>query len=100
MVFISLIFLVFREVLEGVIEKSKMEAYGVTLADLYNSINNNNLIIPGGRQDTGLGSFNVEVPSILETPRDVYNIPIKVSQNAIVTFGDINLCKKDFYGFR
>ena len=33
------------EVLEGVIDKSKMEAYGVTLDDLYNSINNNNIII-------------------------------------------------------
>lgn len=87
------------EVLEGVIEKSKMEAYGVTLGDLYNSINNNNLIIPGGRQDTGLGSFNVEVPSILETPRDVYNIPIKVSQNAIVTFGDIASVKRTFMDF-
>ena len=76
-----------------------MEAYGVTLGDLYNSINNNNLIIPGGRQDTGLGSFNVEVPSILETPRDVYNIPIKVSQNAIVTFGDIASVKRTFMDF-
>ena len=77
----------------------KWKAYGVTLADLYNSINNNNLIIPGGRQDTGLGSFNVEVPSILETPRDVYNIPIKVSQNAIVTFGDIASVKRTFMDF-
>ena len=33
------------EVLEGVINKSKMESYGVTLSDIYYSVANNNLII-------------------------------------------------------
>jgi multidrug efflux pump len=87
------------EVLEGVIDKSKMEAYGVTLDDLYNSINNNNIVIPGGRQDTGLGSFNVEVPSVLETPSDVYSIPVKVTKDAVVTFGDIATVKRTFKDF-
>ena len=87
------------EVLEGVIDKSKMEAYGVTLDDLYNSISNNNIVIPGGRQDTGLGSFNVEVPSVLETPRDVYSIPVKVTKDAVVTFGDIATVKRTFKDF-
>ena len=87
------------EVLEGVIDKSKMEAYGVTLDDLYNSISNNNIVIPGGRQDTGLGSFNVEVPSVQETPRDVYSIPVKVTKDAVVTFGDIATVKRTFKDF-
>ena len=52
--------------LEGIINKSKMEAYGVTLTDLYYSVANNNVIIPGGKQDTGLGSFMIEVPSVIE----------------------------------
>ena len=42
-----------EEVLEGVIDKAKMESYGVTLSDIYYSVSNNNLIIPGGKQDTG-----------------------------------------------
>ena len=75
------------EVLEGIINKSKMESYEVTLSDIYYSVANNNLIIPGGKQDTGKGSFNIEVPSVIETAQDVYSIPIKVTKDAIVTLG-------------
>ena len=34
-----------EEVLEGIIDKSKMETYGITLSQLYRAISNNNLII-------------------------------------------------------
>ena len=85
-----------EEVLEGVIDKSKMETYGITLSQLYSSIANNNLIIPGGAQDTGSGKFNIEVPSIFETAEDVYNIPIKVTESAVVTLSDIGEIKRTF----
>ena len=88
-----------EEVLEGVIDKSKMESYGVTLSDIYYSVSNNNLIIPGGKQDTGRGSFNIEVPSIIESAKDVYSIPVKVTKDAIVTLGDIASIKRTFKDF-
>ena len=88
-----------EEVLEGVIDKSKMESYGVTLSDIYYSVANNNLIIPGGKQDTGRGSFNIEVPSIIESAKDVYAIPVKVTKDAIVTLGDIATIKRTFKDF-
>jgi len=88
-----------EEVLEGVINKSKMESYGVTLSDIYYSVANNNLIIPGGKQDTGRGSFNIEVPSIIESAKDVYEIPVKVTKDAIVTLGDIATIKRTFKDF-
>ena len=85
-----------EEVLEGVIDKSKMETYGITLRQLYTAISNNNVIIPGGSQDTGSGKFNIEVPSIFETAEDVYNIPIKVTQDAVVTLSDIGEIRRTF----
>ena len=88
-----------EEVLEGVINKSRMESYGVTLSDIYYSVANNNLIIPGGTQDTGKGSFNIEVPSVIESAQDVYSIPIKVTEDAIVTLGDIADIKRTFKDF-
>ena len=88
-----------EEVLEGVINKSRMESYEVTLSDIYYSVSNNNLIIPGGTQDTGKGSFNIKVPSIIESAQDVYSIPIKVTQDAIVTLGDIADIKRTFKDF-
>jgi len=87
------------EVLEGIINKSKMEAYGVTLTDLYYSVSNNNVIIPGGKQDTGLGSFMIEVPSVIETAEDVYSIPIKVTKEAVVTLSDIASIRRTFKDF-
>ncbi|MDA9932420.1 efflux RND transporter permease subunit [Gammaproteobacteria bacterium] len=88
-----------EEVLEGVINKSRMESYGVTLSDIYYSVANNNLIIPGGTQDTGKGSFNIEVPSVIESAQDVYSIPIKVTEDAIVTLGDIADIMRTFKDF-
>ena len=76
-----------------------MESYGVTLSDIYYSVANNNLIIPGGKQDTGRGSFNIEVPSIIESAKDVYAIPVKVTKDAIVTLGDIASIKRTFKDF-
>ena len=85
-----------QEVLVGIIDKSKMETYGITLNQLYNAISSNNLIIPGGAQDTGTGKFNIEVPGIFETAEDVYNIPIKVTRDAVVTLSDIGEIKRTF----
>ena len=73
-----------------------METYGITLRQLYTAISNNNVIIPGGSQDTGSGKFNIEVPSIFETAEDVYNIPIKVTQDAVVTLSDIGEIRRTF----
>ena len=87
------------EVLEGIINKSKMEAYGVTLTDLYYSVANNNVIIPGGKQDTGLGSFMIEVPSVIENAEDVYSIPIKVTKDAVVTLSDVASIRRTFKDF-
>ena len=36
----------------------------------------------------------IEVPSIIESAKDVYNIPVKVSKDAIVTLGDIATIKE------
>lgn len=88
-----------EEVLEGIIDKSKMETYGITLSQLAMAIRNNNLIIPGGAQDTGSGKFNIEVPSIFETAEDVYNIPVKVTQDAVVTLSDIAEIRRTFKDF-
>ena len=88
-----------EEVLEGIIDKSKMETYGITLNQLAMAIRNNNLIIPGGAQDTGSGKFNIEVPSIFETAEDVYNIPVKVTQDAVVTLSDIAEIRRTFKDF-
>ena len=85
-----------EELLEATVNKSKLESYNISLRELYRAISNNNLIIPGGSQDTGDGKFNIEVPSVFENAADVYNIPIKVTSTAVVTLGDIAKIRRTF----
>ena len=85
-----------EELLEATVNKSKLESYNISLRELYSAISNNNLIIPGGSQDTGDGRFNIEVPSVFENAADVYNIPIKVTSTAVVTLGDVAKIRRTF----
>ena len=55
-----------QEVLVGIIDKSKMETYGITLNQLYNAISSNNLIIPGGAQDTGQANLILKFQEFLK----------------------------------
>ena len=48
-----------EELLEATVNKSKLESYNISLRELYSAISNNNLIIPGGSQDTGDGRLSL-----------------------------------------
>ena len=78
-----------EDLLEAVVEKSKLETYGISMGELYQAISNNNRIIPAGSQDTGKGSFAVNVPSVFADLQDIQDLPIKVSGNSVVTLSDV-----------
>lgn len=77
------------EVLEVVIDPSRLQSYGVTGSDLFRVVSANNQLIPAGNVDTGKGRFAVKVPGLVETPADVLHLPIKVSGSSVVTLSDI-----------
>ncbi|MDG2060259.1 MAG: efflux RND transporter permease subunit [SAR86 cluster bacterium] len=78
-----------EDLLEAIVEKSKLESYGISIGELYQAISNNNRIIPAGSQDTGKGSFAVNVPSVFADLDDIQSLPIKVSGNSVVTLSDV-----------
>ena len=78
-----------EDLLEAVVEKSKLESYGISMGELYQAISNNNRIIPAGSQDTGKGSFAINVPSVFADLEDIQSLPIKVSGNSVVTLSDV-----------
>ena len=82
--------------LEVEVIKSKLESTSVSLQEIANAVRYNNVLIPAGFQDTGSGSFAVEIPSVFETRDDVYNLPIKSSGNKIVKLGDVAEIKRTF----
>lgn len=86
-----------QEMLEIVIDPAKLESYGITQGELFNTIANNNRLIAAGSIDTGHGSFAVKVPAVLENPKDVLALPIRSTADATVTLGDVAQVHKTFY---
>jgi multidrug efflux pump len=78
-----------NEMLEVVIDPLRLEAYNVTAADLIGVVVNNNQLIAAGEVETPGGAFSVKIPSSFDDPRDVYNLPVKVNGDRVVTLGDL-----------
>lgn len=85
-----------EEVLEAIVEPARLEFYGITSAELYNSVRSNNILVPAGKLDTGEGRFNIKVPSLIETRNDVYQLPLRATQDSVVTLGDIAKVTRTF----
>ena len=84
------------ELLEVRIDLARLEAYGLTAMQLFDAVSRNNLVVAGGTLDTGQGSFNVEVPGLISTAEDVYNLPLKTDGDTVVTFGDVATITRTF----
>lgn len=84
------------EMLVVQIDMTKLEAYGLTSSQLLDALAKNNLVVAGGTLDTGQGSFNVEVPGLITTAKDVYNLPLKTVGDTVVTFGDVATITRTF----
>ena len=91
-----------EDLIEAIVEKSKLESYGISMNQLYQAVANNNRVIPAGSQDTGKGRFSVNVPSVFSSLSDIERLPIKVSGNSVVTLKDVasvTLTYKDRGGY-
>lgn len=84
------------DLLEIIIDPLKLESYNLSYGELATVINNNNRLIAAGSLDNGNGRFSVKIPGILEAAQDVYDIPLKVSGNSIVTLSDVATIRKSF----
>ncbi|WKD49237.1 efflux RND transporter permease subunit [Microbulbifer spongiae] len=85
-----------EEVVEITIDPVRLEHYQVTSAELINAVLGNNLMIPAGELDTERGRFSVKVPGLIETARDVYDIPLKTSRDGVVTLGNVTDIRRTF----
>ena len=77
------------EILEVRIDLLRLEAYGLTASQLFDALAKNNMVVAGGTLNTGQGSFNIEVPGLITTAQDVFELPLKTDGNTVVTFGDV-----------
>ena len=85
-----------EELLEVIVDPSKLEAYNVSQQELINAVTLNNQLVAAGALDTGKGRFSVKVPGLVETAQDVYDLPIKVSGEGVVTLSDLTEIRRTF----
>jgi len=85
-----------EEVLEIVIDPVVMETYQVDFNELFQLVNNNNLLVAAGAIDTGAGRMVLKVPGIIEDIDDMLNMPVKVTEDAVVILKDVATVRRTF----
>ncbi|MEM9754537.1 MAG: efflux RND transporter permease subunit, partial [Pseudomonadota bacterium] len=78
-----------EELLEVIIDPLALEAYNVTARELVDAVVNNNQLIAAGDLRSDTGDFAVRIPSSFDTTEDIYELPIKVNGDRVVTLGDL-----------
>jgi multidrug efflux pump len=85
-----------EEVLEAVVDAAALESYQISAEELINTLMRNNRLIPAGAIDTGQGRFSVKVPSVIEDAKDLFDLPIRASADAVVTLEDVADVRRTF----
>lgn len=85
-----------EEVLEIIVEPRVLETYQLDFDSLFALIRNNNLLVAAGAIDTGAGRMVLKVPGVVESLEDILSLPVKVTDDAVITFSDIASIKRTY----
>ena len=85
-----------EEQLEATLNRSQMENYNISFSEIINAVANNNQVVTAGEIETGQGQFSVNVPGLFENARDIYELPIRSTNNSSVNLSDISEIRRNF----
>ena len=85
-----------EEVLEITVDPVVMETYNIRFDEIFNLIQNNNLLVAAGAIDTGAGRMVLKVPGVVENINDILAMPVKVSGSTVITFKDLATINRTF----
>ncbi|SES94853.1 multidrug efflux pump [Marinobacter segnicrescens] len=85
-----------EDLLEIVVNPQVLESYGVDYDQLATLVRRNNQLVAAGSLDTGQGRMAIKVPGVVEDVEDVMAMPVKVSGDRVVTFGDVAMLQRTF----
>jgi len=78
------------DVLEAVIHPSKIDSLGISFDEIAAAVARNNSLIPAGTLETDSGKFNVKLPGLIESPKDMEDLVVRRGVNGdIVRISDI-----------
>ncbi|MBS28499.1 MAG: MFS transporter [Alphaproteobacteria bacterium] len=84
------------ELVEIIVAPELLESYGVDPAALLELLSRSNRLVAAGAIDTGQGRFAIKVPGLIESAEDILNLPVKVNDNAKITFRDLTSVRRAF----
>ncbi|HUF88064.1 MAG TPA: efflux RND transporter permease subunit [Thermohalobaculum sp.] len=84
------------EMVEVLIDPLKLEAYGLTAAELLDVVSRNNALVAAGQLESETAAFSVTVPGAFESLADIYALPVKVRGDRVVRLGDIAEVRRTF----
>jgi multidrug efflux pump len=85
-----------EELLEAVIDPSKLETYGIPNSAILQTISSNNRLIAAGQVDTGQGSFSIKVPGLIEDADDLFSLPLASTELGVLTVSDLADVRRTF----
>ena len=85
-----------EDLLEVIVDPMRLEGINQSAEKLLGTVARNNQLVAAGALDTGQGRFSVKVPGLFDSVFDVLTLPIKVSENRVVTFEDIAVARRTF----
>ncbi|GHD44230.1 multidrug resistance protein [Marinobacter persicus] len=78
------------------VDPQVLESYGIDFDQLASLVSRNNQLVAAGSLDTGNGRMALKVPGVIENIEDVMAMPVKVSGDTVITFGDIAMLQRTF----
>ena len=84
------------EVLEIVINREKIEAYGLSPLDIGTIVGRNNILVPAGASNGDTGRFTVKVPGLIQSGEDLMNLPVKAVDGTVVKLSDVAEVRRTF----
>ncbi len=85
-----------EEQIEIIISPAAISAYGLSLGQVLNSIQNNNLLIAAGEIATPSGRSSVKLSGLLNDAQDVATLPLKSVDGEVVRVQDVASVRRTF----
>ncbi|MGI9480947.1 MAG: efflux RND transporter permease subunit [Hyphomicrobiales bacterium] len=85
-----------EELLEININTKALESYNIDQTELIASVARNNRLVAAGTFDGGSGRFNIKVPGLFETAKDIYSLPIKEVNGTVVKLSEVAEIRRSF----
>ncbi|GAB3671350.1 efflux RND transporter permease subunit [Salinisphaera aquimarina] len=84
------------EQIEINIDPLKLETYNLSLEEVFNSVQQNNQLVPAGAIESGAGRFSIKVPGVIDNLAALRNTAVKQAGDQVVTVGDVASVRRSY----